>query len=127
MTDLKKLYGLRWGIETSFRYLKYNIALNFFHCIRREFIVQEIYARVILYNLSILLVHSVTAPKKDCKYQYKISVSDAIVTCREFLIKKITNAEIQKELLRYLTPVRPGRSFPRKVRSKRFVPLTNRA
>lgn len=124
---LKHLYQLRWGIETSFRFLKYNIALNNFHSIRRDFIIQEMFARVILYNLTMLLVHSVSPPHKECKYQYKVSVSDAITTCRDFLINRVKNAEIKDLLLHYLTAVRPGRSFPRKPRSKRFVPLTNRA
>ena len=32
---LKKIYHMRWGIETSFRYLKYNVGLNYFHsCLR---------------------------------------------------------------------------------------------
>lgn len=35
-------------------------------------------------------------------------------------------AEIKELLLKYLTDIRPGRKFPRKVRSKRFEALTNR-
>ncbi|SDA68786.1 hypothetical protein SAMN02910368_02135, partial [Lachnospiraceae bacterium G11] len=56
----------------------------------------------------------------------KISVSDAIITGRDFMIHRIKNAEIEEMLLRYLTDVRPGRSFKRKVRTRRYVPLGNR-
>lgn len=124
---IKELYRLRWGIETSFRVLKYNVSLNSFHSIRRDFITQEIYARLIIYNLTMSLVHSVAVKKKDTKYQYKISVSAAVITCRDYLIHKIRNGTVISELLRHLTPIRPGRKYVRKKRSKRYVPLTNRA
>ena len=124
--DLKELYRLRWGIETAFRVLKYNVALNSFHSIRRDLIIQEIYARLILYNFTMMIMHCVDQPKKEAKYKYKISVSDAVVTCRDFMIHRIKNAEIEELLSRYLTDIRPGRTFPRKCRSKRYISFNNR-
>jgi IS4 transposase len=59
ITLLKKIYHMRWGIETSYRYLKYNVALNYFHSCLREFIIQEFYARLILYNYTMLLISCV--------------------------------------------------------------------
>ena len=123
---LKHLYHLRWGIETSFRFLKYNVALNYFHSKRRDFIIQEIYARLVLYNLTMLLVHSVSPPKRCTKHKYKISVSDAVITCRNFILNKIKHSEVKPLLLKYLTCVRPSRTFIRKNRSKRFVSFVNR-
>ena len=124
--DLKELYRLRWGIETSFRYLKYNVDLNSFHSIRRDFICQEIYARVILYNFTMMIIHSTTLTKKETKHSYKISVSDAVVTCRDFMIHRVKNAEITERLCRYQTMIMPGRTYPRKSRSKRYVSFNNR-
>lgn len=124
--DLKELYSLRWGIETSFRFLKYTVALNAFHSIRRDFIIQEIYARIILYNFTKMVLHCIDPPQKAAKYKYKVSVTDAVVTCRDFMIHKIKNAEIRELLCRYRTDIRPGRTFPRKVRSKRYIALNNR-
>ena len=123
---LKNIYHMRWGIETSFRFLKYNVSLNYFHSCLRGLIIQEFYARLILYNITMLLVHCVKVPQVLRKYERKVSVSDAVVTCRYYLIQRIKNSEIRKLLLNYLTDIRPGRTYPRKVRSKRFVPLTNR-
>lgn len=34
MEEIKKLYAMRWGIETSFRELKYAIGLACFHTFR---------------------------------------------------------------------------------------------
>ena len=50
--ELKKLYFRRWGIETSFRHLKYTIGLSKFHAKKASFITQEIWARLISYNFT---------------------------------------------------------------------------
>ena len=50
ITELKNLYQMRWGIETSFRELKYAIGLTHFHAKKTEYVKQEIWARLILYN-----------------------------------------------------------------------------
>ena len=49
------LYGLRWGIETSFRELKHVLGAKNFHAKEREYIEMEIWARLILYNFAQLL------------------------------------------------------------------------
>ena len=41
--DIKELYNKRWGIETSFRHVKYAIGLNSHHAKKRKYIKQEIY------------------------------------------------------------------------------------
>ena len=124
--EIKRLYSMRWGIETSFRELKYNVGLNYFHSCPRELIIQEFYARLILYNMTMLLISCVKVVQSEQHYRRKVSVSDAVVTCRDFLIQRIKNAEIRELLLKYLTDIRPDRKYPRKVRSKRFESLTNR-
>lgn len=42
--EIKKLYAMRWGIETSFRELKYTVGLQHFHAQKTEFVHQEIFA-----------------------------------------------------------------------------------
>ena len=125
--ELKELYHLRWGIETSFRFLKYTVALNSLHSVLRKLIHQEIYARLILYNASLLMANCVNVRQTSKKYTLKVSVSDAIDICRNYLVSHLKNKTVKELLLRYRTEIRPDRSFQRKVRAKRFVPLTNRA
>lgn len=48
--EIKQLYAKRWGIETSFRELKYALGLTRFHAKKPEYIMQEIRARMTLYN-----------------------------------------------------------------------------
>lgn len=123
---IKQLYRARWGIETSFRKLKYNLALVFFHSIKREFIDQEVFARLIMYNLISLLIGSVTVVPKKTKYVYKISFSDAVSHCRRFLLTHMTAVKLKNLLLMSLSPVRPGRSSPRKVQHQSSRTLNNR-
>ena len=73
---------MRWGIETSFRELKYAIGLNSFHSRKRDFIKQEIYARLTLYNFCERIIKKVTLPKRKRKYDYQINFT------RAFHIKK---------------------------------------
>ena len=124
--ELKDLYKIRWKIETSFLFLKYGIALNYFHSIIRDSINQEIYARLILYNFISLILSCVDVPNNETTYTYQVSVSDAIYKCRLYLLKRMTNTAIVELLLRDKTPVRPDRSFERNMRSQRLKSLQNR-
>ena len=46
--ELKQLYNMRWGIETSFRELKYTVGLLHFHAKKVEYIYQEVFAKQIM-------------------------------------------------------------------------------
>lgn len=115
---IKELYGKRWGIETSFRNLKYTVGLLHFHSKKVEFIFQEIYARLIMYNFFELIISKTVVQKKQSKYVYMINFSVAAHICREFFLKRIPPNDIEALISRYLTPVRPDRSRPRKVSPK---------
>lgn len=70
--DIKRLYFSRWGIETSFRKLKYTIGLSSFHSYKPEFIKQEIWAELIAYNLTETVVnHTAVENRKNTKHSYK--------------------------------------------------------
>lgn len=117
MAIIKKLYQLRWGIETAFRELKYAIGMTAFHSKKVDFIRQEIYARLIMYNFCELITTQVILDKKTEKYTYQLNYTMAIVICRQFF-KMGNNApplEIEKLLQRYILPIRPGRKDRRKV------------
>ena len=58
--DFKALYHLRWQEENSFRDLKYSLCLKAFHSKKYDYIVQEVWARVILYNFSSSIIINVT-------------------------------------------------------------------
>lgn len=123
---IKELYHMRWGIEVSFLFLKYGIALNYFHSVKREFLVQEIYSRLILSNFISLVIACEKIPYNGTKYRYKISVSDAIYKCRDFLNGDPSYEDLLPLLLRDKVPIRPGRRYPRDMRSQRLKTLQHR-
>ena len=119
--ELKKLYGMRWGIETSFRDLKYTVGLLHFHSKKVEYIFQEIFAGLIMYNFSELITSHVIIKNGNKKYEYKVNFSVAVHICREFLLKEIIPPDIETLIARYMTPIRPGRSRPREIRVKQAI------
>lgn len=118
---VKKVYAMRWGIETSFRELKYAIGLSCFHSKKMEYIMQEIYARLILYNYCEIITMHVVIHQKDTKHVYQMNYTVAIHICRYFLRNDISPPDVEKLIQKNLLPVRPGRSDPRKVRPKSMV------
>lgn len=118
MNEIKKLYAMRWGIETSFRELKYAIGLACFHSKKVEYIMQEIYARLILYNYCEIITMNVVIHQKDTKHVYQMNYTIAIHICRYFLRNDISPPDVEKLIQKNLLPVRPRRSDPRKVRPK---------
>lgn len=114
---------MRWGIETSFRELKYAVGLTSFHSKKREYITQEIWVRLLLYNFCEVITAHVSVQKCTEKHTYQINYTFAIHVCRYFISKMAeksppnVEALISKEIL----PVRPGRHDPRKVDHKKVV------
>lgn len=118
---VKDLYHLRWGEENSFRDLKYTIDLVHFHCKKREYIEQEAWARLIVYNFCEAITRHIsvtrqTGTDRDRKYDYKINFAAAVCICRAFL--KRSDGEINPCRLigKFLIPIRPGRSAPRNLK-----------
>ena len=120
MDDFKELYHLRWHEETSFRDLKYPLCLKAFHSKKYEYIVQEIWARAILYNFCSEIAMNVEIPEKNTRHTYQVNYSAAVKTCRTFL--RINDAEtvldVEGLIAQNIEPIRPGRTFSRQARFK---------
>ena len=110
--ELKKLYAMRWGIETSFRDLKYTIGLSYTHSKKTEYILQEIFARLTMYNFAELITSHVVVKQKNRKYPYRINFAAAVHICRNFFLKNIS-PPVEALLLQHLLPIRSGLSHPR--------------
>lgn len=113
VNDLKKLYSMRWGIENSFRDLKYTLALSYVHSKKTEYILQEIFARLTMYNFAELITSHVVVKQKNRKYPYRINFAAAVHICRNFFLKNISPSVVEAILLQHLLPLRNGRSYPR--------------
>ena len=119
--ELKKLYSLRWGIETSFRYLKHTIGLLHFHAKKVEHILQEIFARLTMYNFSELITSRVVIQKSGRKHDYSVNFSASVHICRQFFRGNVSPPNLETLIARNLSPIRPGRHRPRKVTQKPSV------
>ena len=106
--NLKSLYSMRWGIETSFRDLKYTLALSYFHSKKTENILQEIFARLTMYNFAELITSHVVVKQKNRKHSYRINFAAAVHICRNFFLKNISPSDVEALLLMHLLPVRQG-------------------
>lgn len=116
--NLKALYAARWGIETSFRDLKYTIGLLNFHSKKVMCIYQEIYAHLIMYNFAEMITSHVAIKKKQRKYTYKANFSIAVHMCRLFYQDKTTSPNLEAILAKNLVPIRPGRHKERNLTPK---------
>ena len=119
--ELKRLYGMRWGIETSFRELKYTVGLLHFHAKKVENITQEIFARLIMYNFAELITSHVVIRKPNRKYPYKANFSVAVQVCRQFLLGNISPPDVEATIGRNVSVTRSGRSNPRNMAVKRAI------
>ena len=124
--ELKKLYAMRWGIETSFRELKYTVGLQHFHAKKTEFVHQEIFARLTMYNFYELITQSVVIHQKSRKYAYKVNFSAAVHICRQFFLSDLSPSRVEALLTKFISPIRPGRSSPRKLKNKHPFGFTYR-
>ena len=112
-SEVKKLYAMRWGIETSFRALKYTVGLLYFHSKKAEHIRHEIAARLIMYNFFELITSHVIVETKSRKHGYKANFTRAVHICRMFLRGDISPPDVEAQIARNIVPIRPDRQRTR--------------
>ena len=112
---------MRWGIETSFRELKHTVGLLHFHAKKVEFIIQEIFARLIMYNFAELITSHIVIQNSDRKYPCKVNFSVAVQLCRQFLRGNVSPPDVKAVLCRNISVIRTGRNVPRKLITKTAV------
>lgn len=125
--DIKKLYHMRWGIETSFRELKYSIGLLHLHSKKDETIFQEIYAALIMYNYSERIATMAVVKQKDSyNHTYQLNFTMAFMICKDYFRRNISLDNILDDIGKYILPIRPDRTFKRKPVVKGFINFTYR-
>lgn len=123
---IKKLYRMRWGIETSFRFLKYADGLLHIHSLKETHIYQEIFAKLTTYNFCSAVNRSIEDVEsvKENKYKYVYNKSYLIKICVRFLKGKIKDP---KSLIRRKKEAkRDERQSKRDRQQRRIAPLQGR-
>lgn len=121
--DIKELYRWRWKIEESHKAGKYSIGLVNLHGKSDEFVQQEIYAALTMFNFTSRIVREVVVKQpKNGIYAYQVNFKMAVALCREFF--KNADADVEelvRQIARHTIPIRPGRRDNRNLRAKGFV------
>ena len=108
LAALKALYARRWGIETSFRSLKYAVGLIHLHAKKPDLVLQEVFANFLVFNFTQAAAWAVDTSQRTAKYKRHVNFSDAVFACCAFLRRSV--ADLLPLLRRRLLPFRPGRT-----------------
>ena len=125
--DLRKIYALRWGVETAYRNIKDRLSLVRFSGKSRQTVLQDFFACMVFLNVACAfcaeadetrqrldeqkaLKHGYRANRSACFSFLKCHLSTMLLFTRALraLAQRLTN-----QLIRAVCPVRPDRSFPR--------------
>lgn len=100
----------------------------YFHSKKRDFLKQEIYASLLLYNVSTTIIRNIEIKEKagKRKYEMKINYAAALTNIRLFLKKLLTVQILIERIKKFLVPVRPERCYERKVKPQSAKSLINR-
>jgi len=122
--EIKYIYSLRWGIETSFRKLKHTVGLINFHSKKRDHILQEIYARLVMYNFVEMTASHAVISKGRKQHIHQVNFTAATLACRRYLRIRghISANDIEALIRRNTVPIRPEREkYPCKPRFRSAV------
>lgn len=108
LEKIKLIYFARWSIEGSFRKLKYTIGLSHFHAYKPEYIKQEIWAKLIAYNITETQINHTVVKHGETQHEYKVNFSVAAHICRVFLrlTTEKDSIDVMNLLCKELIPIR---------------------
>ena len=115
------------GIETSFRELKYVLGLTNLHAKKEEFVKQEIFSKLNMYNFcERIMSFAVVEHDNGRKHNYQINYTMAIQICLDFYRNLVSSVNVFKLMSKYILPIRLGRVDKRKKKFKSFISFTYR-
>ncbi len=127
LKEMKHLYHKRWGIETSFRELKYALGAINFHSKKDKFILQELFAHMVMYN-AVSRVAALIPIKQTGNNVYVIDFTMSVHIFRDYYSRKINAPpdEMFADLETYRHIIKNGRHNIRVLKPKSAVYFTYR-
>lgn len=129
--EFKKLYFKRWGIETKYDELKNRLQIENFTGDTAIAVEQDFYASIYLSNMAAIAKAEANRDieekneGKKLKYQYRVNANILIGKLKDSLVLMLLEDNLQKrseilekvmkEISRNIIPIRPGRSYERKL------------
>lgn len=129
-SDMRELYGMRWGVEEGFKKLKPKMKLEQFGCRRYEGVYQEFYAHIFMMNLVTLIGNDaeekIMEKTKGRKLKYKYNWQNAFRFVRNKFIDIFNIGAFQssieciiEQIANSLTAIKNNRNFGRQMGGKR--------
>jgi hypothetical protein len=123
----KALYAKRWAVETFYDEIKGKMKLEYFSGYSPESILQDFHATIFVSNIQTLIVgeleDEIALETQGRKYKYKVNKNLSYGFLKNrildlFLTEKsitVVVSEIKKLFKKHLVPIRPNRTFDRKI------------
>jgi Transposase DDE domain len=122
--EISKIYSQRWQVEEKIKALKGRAVIERFTGKSAQAVEQDFHAKILATNLVQLLVNSAQAEvdrdRRSRKHVWKINLTQALSKSKGVLalllrVRSKIIAWLLDIFVRTLEPVRPVRSFPRRV------------
>lgn len=103
--ELKDLYWLRWNVETSYNQLKNRMKMEEFSGYKPEFILQDLYADMWMYNIVSLKIMEANEKKhltqnEDGEYVIKRNFNKTLGTMKRYFLKVLMcEDEVERQKL----------------------------
>ena len=130
LTAFKELYHQRWPVEEDYKVMKSRIEIENFTGTSVLAVYQDFHAKVFTKNLTAILAYPaqqvVQRNSQGKKYTYQVNMTNALSKMKDavvLLLQRTATLPILDRLwqvmIQVIEPIRPGRSYPRKMRVKR--------
>ena len=136
--DINYIYQLRWGIETSYAYLKESMMITNISSSKEGIIKQEIYSQMMVYNIMQSITNDLedNINQKKYKHPMKININMAIGFMKRFLLKILLEEDenekqklsdlLFENILKNIVPIRKNRHYKRNNQNKNKHHLNKR-
>jgi len=123
--EMKELYNLRWGVETTYHQLKENLKIGNISSGKSSIVRQEILSGILVYNIvqSFINVAEEEIEQEKYKYEMKINQNMAVGFLKDYFIfimlesdekkKNKLMDEFEELIIKYLVPIRKNRRYLR--------------
>lgn len=121
--EIYELYGMRWGIETNFHYLKESMKITNITSSKKDIIKQDILSTIYIFNM-LQSIQNDLEPKieqKKYKNKMKININMATGYIKKYLIYVLLEENSNKrkklmeildnKILKHIVPIRPNRRY----------------
>ncbi len=136
--DINFIYQKRWGIETSYNYLKESMMITNISSSKDTIIRQEVYSQMMVYNIMQSIVNDLEEEINQEKYKHKmkININMAVGFVKRFLVKILIEEDEKKKnqltdklfsnILDNIVPIRENRHYKRESSVKNKHPINKR-